>query len=450
MRKNFFVCLLLLTTTLVFGQYADDSPLSGQPDTNPQVQDDIRLVEKLKYIKQPGLANAASKIYSADRRYSISGFLELNNVNYLGERNLDQVEQDLELGYTGLYRLGVYYGYKISKRWIFNSEVQVELLHDGVRVFDGEVNVELIFDYLWKESISFRFGNFPVPLGYVNVMEEPTAFYTVNRPEVERILIPTQWLETGVMMYGNIRGFEYNTGILKGVDATHFSEGAWIRPGRYHWYEGIGEQSWDPAVFGKIAYHGTTNLEIATAGYYGSASRGHVNPETNQSIQTSVAMATTYIDYNIGNISLFGLGMYGQLNGTEDIAAVHRARLANGSMTDIPVLGHQTYGGYGEIRWDILPLFNEKATQKLPLFFRYERLNTHHKDGYIAEERQSNEEAELNIGETNITNLVFGINYRPKRNIAIKANYTHRINMSLYEAINLQPSRLEIGVGIIF
>ncbi|MCC5945954.1 MAG: hypothetical protein JJT94_13565, partial [Bernardetiaceae bacterium] len=140
-------------------------------------------IEKLKYIKQPGLANAASKIYSADRRYSISGFLEFNNVNYMSEKNIGD---DIELYYTGLYRSGTYLGYKITDRLIFNSELQLEFVHDRAEEWHFEFNLELLLDYLFSKEFNVRIGNFPVPLGYVNVMEEPTAFYSVNRPELER------------------------------------------------------------------------------------------------------------------------------------------------------------------------------------------------------------------------------------------------------------------------
>ncbi len=452
MLKQIFFAFLFSISASSFAQmplsgFLSDDIFTEQPDTNEMVQDDLPVVEKLKYIKQPGLANAASKIYSADRNYSISGFLELNNVNYLGKTDPDVVDQDLELGYTGLYRLGLYFGYKFSDRWIFNSEVQAEFLHDGIRATDGEFNLEVMMDYLWKTELSFRFGNFPMPLGYVNVMEEPTAFFTVNRPEVERILIPTQWLEPGVMAYGKIFGTEYNIGVVKGLDATQFSEGAWIRPARYHWWE----NPQDLAGFLKFAYHDIKDLEVAAAGYYGTANRGHINPESGDRINTSVGMATTYIDYTIGNVSLFGLGMYGWLNGTDDIAMVQRHRIMD-PLQPIPVLGSETYGGYAEIRWDILPILGKETDQKLPLFFRYERLNTHGAVGFVPLERSSpvNPSVPSELNETNITNLVFGINYRPARNIAIKANYTHRINESMYEKSNLQPSRLEFGLGIIF
>lgn len=451
MRQNLILLAMLICTTGITAQIPVDDIAADvfiqEPDTTERVQDDLPVVEKLKYIKQPGLANAASKIYSADRRYSISGFLELNNVNYLGKIDPDVVDQDMELGYTGLYRLGIYFGYKISDRWIFNSEFQVELLHDGIRAYDTEANFEVMLDYLWKSEMSFRFGNFPMPLGYVNVMEEPTAFFTVNRPEVERILIPTQWLEPGFMVYGKLFGTEYNLGVVKGLDATQFSEGAWIRPARYHWWD----NPQDLAGFFKLAYHTIDNLEIAAAGYYGTANRGHINPETNERIDAKVGMATTYIDYTIGNVSLFGLGMYGWLNGTEDIAMVQQLRFNNPNDI-VPVLGSETYGGYAEIRWDILPILGKKTEHKLPLFFRYERLNTHGAVGFVPISRRNpqNINTPLELNETNITNLVFGFNYRPARNIAIKANYTHRINESLFEASNLQPSRIELGLGIIF
>jgi hypothetical protein len=94
----------------------------------------------------------------------------------------------------------------------------------------------------------------------------------------------------------------------------------------------------------------------------------------------------------------------------------------------------------------------KESEQKLPLFFRYERLNTHGAVGFIPTSRQNplNINTPLELNETNITNLVFGFNHRPARNIAIKANYTHHINETLYETSNIQPSRLEFGLGIIF
>jgi hypothetical protein len=383
----------------------------------------VKPIAKLKYIKQPGLAHAASKIYSADERWSISGFGEINYVNYRGPKTRGG---DLELYYTNLYRSGTFFGYKITDRFIFNSELQLELLHDGIREFRPEFNLELMFDVLINPYFNIRFGNYPLPIGYVNVNEEPIAFYTVNRPEVERIIIPTQWLEPGFLFYGTfLHGFEYNLGLTKGLDATDFREGSWIRQGRFHF------SSWPKSVAfnGKLEYSGVKNLLVGLSGYNGDASNGHYVGEDVR-LTSRLSLMSSFAEYNISNLSFFGLLSRGWLTGTDQLYDMNNV-----------VIGSETLGYYGEVRWDILHYFNNTGDWKLPLFVRYERLNTHaavHPD-------LENIERE----ENNLSIISVGLNARPKRNITFKANYQIRTNKYAHAAMP-ESNRFEVGLGFIF
>lgn len=428
MRKYYFILLIgIFISTQLKAQISEVENVVNQKDS---IQDERNVMSKaipeLKYIKQPGLANAASKIYSADQRFSISGFGEINYVNYRGMQN--RSSQDIELYYTNLYRSGTYIGYKITDKIIFNSELQLELLHDGFREYSTEANLELILDILFSPYINLRVGNYPVPVGYVNINEEPIAFYTVNRPEVERILLPTQWLETGAMLYGNfLKVFEYNAGLTKGLNSTDFLEGSWIRRGRFHGLGAAG--SW--AANGKIEYVGSKATLLGISGYTGNAANAELNAD-GLPLETHLSLVSGFAGYTWKSFSAFGLFTRGWLSGTEQLHAL------NGR-----VIGAATLGYYTEIRWDIWKDLGlgKKGDFKLPIFIRYERLNTHDQI-HPSLSALSRDENDLEI-------ISIGANVRPKKNWVFKANYQFRSNR--YQKANIpEANRMELGMGFIF
>lgn len=402
---------------------AQEDPITQEINEFSDSITNKKLIEELKYIKQPGLANAASKIYSADRRYSIAGFTEINSVSYMGEKNRGD---DIELYYTNLYRFGFYFGYKITDRLIFNSEIQAELLHDGFNEVGTEFNFEWMFDYLFHPSFNVRVGNYPIPLGYTNINEEPIAFYSVNRPEVERVILPTQWLETGVMFYGNFLNnqLEYNLGLTKGLDASTMVEGTWIRRGRFHGLEV--PRAW--ASNGKLEYVGKESIKLGIAGYYGDAGRGTETP-SGQDFSPQVSLYSAFAGYEWGNFSVFGLAMKGSTTQTDRIFEF-----------DNQVIGEETLGYYGELRWDLWSVFNSEREWKLPIWFRYERLDTHASVASSFENRA--------FDRQNLEIISVGANLRPRRNLVFKANYQFRENLA--ESIIPEANRLELGLGLIF
>ncbi|EIM78049.1 hypothetical protein A3SI_04462 [Nitritalea halalkaliphila LW7] len=396
--------MALFSTSL----YAQDKNTVEQVEPivdSAAVETKEKLIEELKYIKQPGLANAASKIYHADRRYSISGFLELNSVSFLGDRTRGD---DLELNYTNLYRLGLYFGYKITDKFIFNSEIQAELLHDGFRELGTELNFEWIFDYLFAPQFNVRVGNYPVPIGYVNINEEPTAFYSVNRPEVERLISPTQWLETGVLFYGSVLSgnWEYNAGLTKGLDAAEMVEGTWIRRGRFHSLDFSGL-----AANGKVEYTGNERIKFGLSGYYGNAGRGRMLPDGSP-LDPIVQLYSVFGGYEWKNLSLFGLAMTGNMTQTDRLFLLSQQ-----------LIGQETFGYYTEARYNLFSLFPNKALKgSLPIWVRYERLDTH---AGIASGLDA-----INFERQNLEIISIGANYRPKRNLVFKGNYQFRSNLA--------------------
>ncbi|PWJ37971.1 porin [Sediminitomix flava] len=399
-------------------------------------------IEELKYIKQPGFANASSKIFSSDRRYSISGFGEINYVNYHGgPKNTSSGE--LELYYTNLYRFGTYFGYRFTDKFILMSELQMEFMHDGFNKGEFDYGLEFSFDYLFNPYFNVRVGNYPLGLGFVNVNEEPIAFYTVNRPEVERVLIPTQWLELGVNFYGNIiEDLEYHAGVTKGMDAMAFRTGTWVRDGRTNpFHDDIG--GW--AVNGKLQYGHEDHVLLALAGYYGDASMNNTlsfEGKQGQKLESNLGMFTAVGAYTQGPWSFFGMFMKGWLSGTEDLYKENIQRDGSDINQSSYVLGAETMGYYGEVRYDLFDLFKMNTEKKLPLFVRYEVVNTHQKvDDYFVKN-------DIDFVGNNLEVISVGLNFRPKKNWTFKADYQFRNNR--YESAGETPNQFEMGVGFIY
>ncbi|MCC5944958.1 MAG: hypothetical protein JJT94_08475 [Bernardetiaceae bacterium] len=257
-------------------------------------------------------------------------------------------------------------------------------------------------------------------------MEEPTAFYSVNRPELERILIPSQWLDLGFMFYGQVlNNLEYNIGMVKGLNAGDFRESSWVRQGRFMALE-FPE---NVAAFGKLKYSPHEKFEIAAAGYHGNSGYDNIKADGSR-LLAPLTMTSLYFNYEHQNFSFFGVGMMGWLGDTDHIYHLTSR-----------VIGEQTMGYYGEVRCDLMHYVKPDAKSKLPVFFRLEQLRTH---ASVHANLMDIEREELDL-----FNITCGINYRPKRNIALKANYQFRNNRSRFTEMR-EPNLLEFGIGLIY
>jgi hypothetical protein len=388
------------------------------------------LIPDLTYQKKSGLGTAVSKIYFSDQRFTISGFLEANSVNYRGEKSREG--GDLELYYTNLYRSGTYFGYKITDNIIFNSELQVEYLTDGNREDAVELNVEALVDFLIHPSFNLRVGNFPIPLGYININEEPVMFHSVNRPDVERILIPTQWLEFGGMVFGSIvAGFDYNIAVMQGLNAANYNEGSWIRSGRDFEYNGMR----DLAYMGKLEWNGLDDFTLGVGAYIGRSGQGERTAD-GKKIEGEVSIGVMNMFYKYELLQFTAVLVSGRMTDTEKIFEI------SGN-----IMGERVYGGYLDIGLDVLPFLKKpmpflKNSYGVIVFGRYERLDTHdkiHQDLINVERSQK----DLSI-------WTFGFNYKPTKEMVFKLNYQRRNNAYKNPNILDDPDRIEVGFGFIY
>ena len=413
---------------------------------NPTDSLDENTNESPRFQQQPGLALAASKIFFTSKKYSISGFGEFNYVPIQGEVNTEV--GDLELYYTGLYRYSTFLGYKLTDKLIWNSELLIEFLHYKNQDTDYEIVIEAFLDYSFKDYLKARFGFFPLTIGYINSNDEPVMYYSVNRYDVERLIIPSSWVEFGAMLYGNLsENLSYTLGITQGLNAKNFLSGTWIRQGRETRLDIPKSITINP----QITYTGLDNLTFSLSGYWGNSGQGETiinenGEETN--INANIKLLATYAKYETANLRFVTVGTIGSLSDTEQLFALNHIQSGKGE-----VMGSQVYGYLFELGYDILPLvwsqrdyknanwFADARNMKLPFFIRYERLNTHYK---------VNESLKLFPRvENDLSIWTFGINFNTNDNIVFKANYQHRRN--LYGKV-LNPIRniFETGIGFIF
>ena len=114
-------------------------------------------------------------------------------------------------------------GYDFGHGWTFNTEIEFE--HGGTEAaveveaeetgeFEkeiergGEVALEQFWlqKAFWDGKMNIRAGHIVVPVGGTNNAHLPTEFFGVYRPEGENTIIPCTWHETGIEIWGRIKG----------------------------------------------------------------------------------------------------------------------------------------------------------------------------------------------------------------------------------------------------
>ncbi len=398
------------------------------------------IVQSKQY---PGLGKAASSIFFSEKPWSISGFGEINHVATPGFTPDREALDDIELYYNNLYRLAIFFGYRFTQKFIINSEIQIEYLSANS---DGhtELNFELFADYRYDPAFNLRLGFHPLGIGYINSNDEPILFYSVNRPESERIILPSTWIELGAAAYGKFNDdFSYFASLVSGLDAQHFKSATWVRNGR----EAFDLNSL--AIVGQINYSTSGVLDLNLSAYYGSnGNHSYQFENKNYDLNSNLTLLSGYLRYSPKNFRFLLSGNYGWLSDTNGIYQLTKAKNGNGE-----VLGKKAFGIYSEFGVDLLHWFwwNRKSIEKrlidthemkLPIFVRLEHLNTH--------KEVEQELIALPRVQNYMTILAIGTNFNFTEDIVLKANYQFRNSHTSTEFAIPTGNYIELGLGFNF
>ncbi|WP_281615622.1 hypothetical protein [Flammeovirga sp. SubArs3] len=420
-------------------------------------QEDFQQEEEeheTKFKQQPGLAKAASKVFFSEKPWSVSGFGEVSFVN----RNDVPIgmEDDIELSYNNLYRFSTFFGYRFTDKIIWNSEILVEYLTDPNGNSHFEFIVEAFMDFSIHKSFNLRTGIYPLSIGYINNNDEPVMFASVNRSDVERMIVPSTWMGMGVSFYGLISpSFNYTFGVSQGLDGSSFLSGTWIRQGREPRFDGNSFTTY--SINPQINYVGLKDWTLSASAFIGQTGNNQeiTDYNGNKRIANSVAqLYTAYVKHTKKNWEFMALASTGYMSGTEDL--YYLTAQENGGVGQ--VIANQNIGYLVEGSFDLLSLFNNRSflrkknalidphDVKIPLFVRYEYINTHKNYN----EKLLMADTNANMVHFNSDIITVGVNFKPREEIAFKIDYQFRNNRATGPYAAKEDNLLELGIGFIF
>lgn len=307
-------------------------------------------------------------------------------------------------GKMDVHRLVTLFGYQFGRNTQFVSEIEVEHVK--------EIFVEQAFvKHRLTKGISVRAGLMLVPMGFVNEMHEPTFFYSVERPLLDKVIIPTTWREIGIGISGLINDLDLKYQLYLFNNPLGYDNGAQVegskgfRSARQKGAESV--ISALPGLSGQIEYYGIDNFKLGLSAYHGKTNTTLINEFPEISIETeelidsstvTMTMATVHTSFNVSQWTL--RGQYTFANYANTLAYNEFGD------SDVPEMMH---GLYFVAAYDLL----KSQNITLEPFFRFSHLNNHLR---VNESVQKNTALSQNI-------YTMGVNYKPHPGVVFKLDY---------------------------
>jgi hypothetical protein len=269
------------------------------------------------------------------------------------------------------------FGYKFNSRTQFITELEVEHVK--------EVYVEQAFlDYRINNYMNLRAGLMLIPMGIVNEYHEPPTFMGVERPMLDKYIVPTTWREIGVGFTGNVTNanLKYQAYIVNGFssynDGPTLRGSDGLRKGRQKGAESFMSS---PNLTAKIEYYGFSNLNLEISGYFGSTQSTLYN-----GLEKNNANEVARADSSVVGISMIGVdARYNKkgllLRGQIDYADISNTDAYNNLSNPEDKtndLGSALFGYYVEVGYNVFQGSENIKTELIP-FIRYSEFDTHHK-----------------------------------------------------------------------
>ena len=370
-----------------------------------------------------GLGQAASKVYFINSGLSIGGYGEITYANQAAkDEDGDDTNREPE---AEALRNIVYIGYKFNDKWILNTEIEIEHVNEVFTEF-------MYLDYLASNELNYRFGLALVPMGITNELHEPIYFNSVNRPDIERFLIPSTWRELGVGAFGTIGRFDYKAFLFNGADAdgiasdqsntTRPSRG--IRAGRKK--GGINSDSSQNASTSAVVLNGNYRFDsskrIGASIYRGQASS--LNTDTSNRIDLDLQIIELH-----GQFKHRGFGakfLFAQVD-------LPNASDWNRTATATSQVVSRMNGFYVELDYDI----NTKGGVVYTPFIRFSQYDLNSELASITTLARNK--------ELDRTNIVAGLTYKPIDRVIFKFDYTKKMNKA-----DSGIDQLNLGIGFVY
>jgi hypothetical protein len=340
--------------------------------------------------------------------------------------------------------------YQIADWLVFNSELELE--HGGVDEstgrgsrFNGELEVEQFYvDILLNEHFNIRsLGIDLVPVGRINLYHEPTLFYSTERPELYREIIPSTWMEPSLGFFGKITDtLDYRVQISTGLEdfVASFGDNAsgdagitavnGVRSARPRMRAADENKL---AYSGRLHFNGLQGLDASTSFYY-TTMDGFEMRDVDMFLWDIEAI------YRVPRtgLELRGDFAYWCIGNPENLIANN-----TGSLTDN--VGNRMYGWYVEAAYHLWPeAWREGRGREMDLvpFVRFSQIMT---------QSDLPTGTALDNGTANRDFITAGLAWYLSPRFVVKGDWRHNLNES-DESGNSAPSQdyFQMGVGMAF
>jgi hypothetical protein len=371
---------------------------------------DVTVPEEPELKSSYGLGPAASKVYDVSRGISIGGYGEAYYRNYVSDKQPGDADT------ADFLRAVLYFGYKFTDSIIFNSEIEIE--------HADEIFLEFAtLDFLIRDYANIKAGLMLIPMGFVNEIHEPTFYFGVNRPDVERFLIPSTWRENGVGLFGDLgEMFSYKLYAVNGLNAKGF-DSTGVRSGRQKGSKALVENI---AAVGRFDFTPIEGMLLGASIYAGNSGQNQTGiPDS------FTTLYDIHAQYQWRNLWLRALWTQVFVSQADDLTTALRS---SGDIGANEAIASVMMGGYGEVAYDIWGFLSE-SPRSLEPFYRFEWYDTQF-DMPSGFERDRSKR---------ITSHTVGLSFKPIPNVVVKADYRNRDAQKGQIA-----DEFNLGIGYVF
>jgi len=325
-----------------------------------------------------------------------------------------------------IHRLVMYVGYDFADWIVLSTEIEVEHAFVAEEDAGGEISVEQVYvDFLLSDAVNVRAGRVLAPIGIINQNHEPTLFFGVERPSLDKNIIPSTWSLDGIGIFGApFAWLNYQAYVVGGLDGSQFRASDGVRKGRIKERSGLN----DPAVTGRIDVYPSEDIDLrlGVSGYYGGTD--NVNEGGGNGVDNTFTLYSADFQYNVSRFRFRGVVAHGENSDAADLETVH---------SNQP--GEEIFGWYLEGGVSVMPdtwKEGKLAEADIIPFVRYEEYDTHYKVPSNVAKDESRDRTEITVG----------VNFPMTQQFVLKADYQFRYS----EAANDPNNAFNLGMGWAF
>lgn len=214
------------------------------------------------------------------------------------------------------HRIVLFVDFELTDKLKFITETELEHFQtksEGEKWTNDNLEFKVeqaYFEYSFNEDITGYAGLSLVPVGVINQTHEPTTFYGVERPNVEKYILPTTWTELSIgasKKYDN--GLQIDAVLHSGLD----TDDGYIRGGRSNYQFDKFKQNLDSwAITTRAKYTGIAGVELAGSLQY------QYDTSSSLSGQQDAILASTHGIYRNGGFQFIAQANYWNLDDYSD------------------------------------------------------------------------------------------------------------------------------------